>query len=130
MSEEKQKQEWDAGVYGMFWAYKVYGGTDRETMMQCVLNHPNVQTVGVRVQMPDGLVDFHMNEDRLGWVDPVMGQEKFDLAVEAARLFVAAPDLLAVVESLAQHDTRNAPQSLHKLALRANEVIAKAKGGE
>tara|TARA_R110002167_G_scaffold250397_1_gene456559 strand:+ start:3851 stop:4045 length:195 start_codon:yes stop_codon:yes gene_type:complete len=41
-------------------------------------------------------------------------------------------ELLAVVESLAQHDTRNAPQSLHKLALRAREAIAKTKpeGGE
>jgi len=132
MSEAKERQEWDQGVYGLVWCHTVYGGDDLDSMMQCELDDPKAQTVGVIVQMtPDreNPVNFHMNVDRLGRVDPQDGQRVFDLNVEAARLFVAAPDLLAVVESLAQHDTRNASQSLHKLALRAREAINKTKGG-
>ena len=134
MSEAEERQEWDQGVYGMFWCHTAYGGDDYDSMMQCALDDPKVQTVGVNVKMtPDAHpcdINFHINCDRLGMVDPKKGQEAFDKALKAARLFVAAPDLLAVVESLAQHDTRNASQSLHKLALRAREAINKTKGGE
>jgi len=121
---------YENGIQGMYWCHTAYGGDDYDSMGFCDLDDEKVQTVGVHVAMPTRRVDFHMNCDRLGMVDPQEGQRAFDLNVQAARLFVAAPDLLAVVESLAQHDTRNASQSLHKLALRAKEAIAKAKGGE
>ena len=112
MNDEKQKKEWDSGVYGMFWVHTAYGGDDHDAMMYCTLDDPKAQTAGVRVQMPDGLVDFHMNVDRLGRVDPQDGQRAFDLNVEAARLFVAAPELLAALETLllsTERDDMNAP---------------------
>ncbi len=127
--DEKHKQEWDNGVYGMFWAHTVYGGDDYDAMMYCSLDDPKVQTAGVRVQMPEGLVDFHMNVDRLGRVDPQDGQRAFDLNVQAARLFVAAPDLLEVVEMLSRYDPLEHP-NFYSAINKAKAAIAKAKGGE
>ena len=134
MSDEKQKQEWDSGVYGMFWAHTVYGGDDLDSMMQCTLDDPKVQTVGVRVQLPGSvpecLVSFHMNVDRLGYVHPHDGQMAFELNVEAARLFVAAPDLLAALETLLLSTERDDMNARVRAMAAAREAIAKAKGGE
>lgn len=130
MSEAKKQQEWDSGVYGMFWAHTVYGGDDLDSMMQCTLDSQKVQTVGVRVQLPEGLVDFHMNVDRLGYVDRNEGERAFNLNVQAARLFVAAPELLAALEDCLILDDI-APRGLFdSIQGRARKAIAKAKGGE
>ena len=135
MSEAQKQQEWDSGVYGLFWAHTVYGGDDLDSMMQCTIDSPKVQTVGVRVQLPDGGVDFHMNVDRLGYVDPQDGQRAFDLNVKAARLFVAAPDLLTeLIEVVRWYEAclgedPSFPQEA-EVFKRAREAIAKAKGGE
>tara|TARA_B100001769_G_scaffold268322_1_gene256714 strand:- start:721 stop:1113 length:393 start_codon:yes stop_codon:yes gene_type:complete len=130
MSEAKKQQEWDSGVYGMFWAHTVYGGDDLDSMMQCTLDSQKVQTVGVRVQLPDGGVDFHMNVDRLGYVDRNEGERAFNLNVQAARLFVAAPELLAALEEIEMIAAKNAGPGLVDIRIIAYKAIAKAKGGE
>ena len=128
--DEKHKQEWDNGVYGMFWAHTVYGGDDYDSMGFCDLDDPKVQTVGVNVKMPDGPVNFHMNMDRLGRGDPQEGQRAFDLNVQAARLFVAAPELLAALETLLLSTERDDMNARVRAMATAREAIAKAKGGE
>jgi len=95
-----------------------------DAMVACDLDDPGVRTLAARVDMPEGMVEFHMNVDRLGYVDPAMGQKEFDLAVKAARLFVAAPELLAALEEILEGN-RNG-----WIARVAREAIAKAKGGE
>ena len=117
-------------MYGMFWAHTVYGGDDLDSMMQCTLDSQKVQTVGVRVQLPDGGVDFHMNVDRLGYVDRNEGERAFNLNVQAARLFVAAPELLAALEEIEMIAAKNAGPGLVDIRIIAYKAIAKAKGGE
>ena len=106
-----------------------------DAMVACDLDDPGVRTLAARVDMPEGMVEFHMNVDRLGCVDPAMGQEEFDLAVKAAKLFVAAPELLAALEqTLATLDAVCEMQGFDKYkqhgSKQAREAIAKAKGGE
>ena len=129
MSDEKQRP-WHQGVHGMFWFWSAYGGDDYDSMGFCDLDDPKVQTVGVNVKMPDGPVNFHMNMDRLGRVDPQDGQRVFDLNVQAARLFVAAPELLAALETLLLSTERDDMNARVRAMAAAREAIAKAKGGE
>lgn len=137
MSEAKERQEWDQGVYGMFWCHTAYGGDDYDSMMQCALDDPKVQTVGVNVKMtPDAHpcdINFHINCDRLGMVDPKKGQEAFDKALKAARLFVAAPDLLAALEGMLDLTHQCGEDCVMSepcpIGEQAREAIAKAKGG-
>jgi hypothetical protein len=77
---------------------------DGRSLGPCSLDDPRAQTVRVLVQMTGGPVNFHMNEDRLGYVDRALGEERYALAIEAARLFVAAPELLAAAEALLSLD--------------------------
>jgi hypothetical protein len=119
-------------IFGMSFA-------DAGCMVPCDLGDPSVQTVGVVVDLPEGTVDFHINEDRLGWVDPKKGQEAFDRAVEAAHLFVAAPDLLAaanrIIEGLADGGELEGLPSGTPVSVPIDDIvalceaIAKAKGG-
>jgi len=78
-----------AEVTGRYWF------PDGESMGLCGLDDPQVQTVAVLVNVGDYPANFHLNEDRLGYVDPQMGERRFAGALEAARLFAAAPDLAA-----------------------------------
>jgi|APSaa5957512535_1039671.scaffolds.fasta_scaffold293603_2 hypothetical protein len=134
MSEAKERQEWDRGVYGMFWCHTAYGGDDYDSMGFCDLDDPKVQTVGVNVKMtPDAHpcdINFHINCDRLGMVDPKKGQEAFDKALKAARLFVAAPDLLAALETLLLSTERDDMNARVRAMAAAREAISKAEGGE
>ncbi len=140
MSEAKERQEWDQGVYGMFWCHTAYGGDDYDSMMQCALDDPKVQTVGVNVKMtPDAHpcdINFHINCDRLGMVDPKKGQEAFDKALKAARLFVAAPELLDALWDIYHHayDPETPREDLEADFDRMRDIayaaITKAKGGE
>ncbi len=141
-SAAKERQEWDQGVYGMFWCHTAYGGDDYDSMMQCALDDPKVQTVGVNVKMtPDAHpcdINFHINCDRLGMVDPKKGQEAFDKALKAARLFVAAPDLLAALTAIVEvasgewSDKYRDENLANDMADIAREAInkTKAQGGE
>ena len=124
---------YENGIQGMYWCHTAYGGDDYDSMGFCDLDDEKVQTVGVYVAMPTGRVDFHLNCDRLGMVDPQEGQRNFDLNVQAARLLVAAPDLLAVVERLKAWGRMEIPNTMEGLAdiiHDANAATAKAKGGE
>ena len=135
MSDEKQ-HPWHQGVHGMFWAHTVYGGDDYDSMGFCDLDDPKVQTVGVNVKMPDGPVNFYMNMDRLGRVDPQEGQRVFDLNVQAARLFVAAPELLAAMEEATAiadkwwDENGSYCDCIDAMQQTLRSAIAKAKGGE
>lgn len=126
---------YENGIQGMYWCHTVYGGEDLDSMGFCDLDDERAQTVGVLVQMPDGVVDFHLNLDRLGYVEPALGQEKFDRGVRAAKLFVAAPDLLTeLIEVVRWYEAclgedPSFPQEA-EVFKRAREAIAKAKGGE
>jgi hypothetical protein len=120
---------YENGIQGMYWCHTAYGGDDYDSMGFCGLDDEKAQTVGVHVEMPTGRVDFHMNCDRLGMVDPAMGQQEFDNAVKAAKLFVAAPDLLAALEEcLSELESLGWGEAGY--THRANAAIAKAKGGE
>ena len=124
---------YENGIQGMYWCHTAYGGDDYDSMGFCDLDDEKVQTVGVYVAMPTGRVDFHLNCDRLGMVDPQDGQRAFDLNVQAARLLVAAPDLLAVVERLKAWGRMEIPNTMEGLAdiiHDANAATAKAKGDE
>jgi hypothetical protein len=112
-----------------------------DAMVACDLDDPGVRTLAVRVDMPEGMVECHMNVDRLGCCPPELGQKEFDLAVKAAKLFVAAPELLAALEEVKtelfwmDHGPRDSDREA--FARRVNELrglcltaIAKAKGGE
>ncbi len=85
-------------IQGMFYF------EDGRSLGPCSLYDPRAQTVRVLVQMTGGPVNFHMNEDRLGYVDRATGEARYALAIEAARLFVAAPELLAAAEALLSLD--------------------------
>ena len=119
------------GIQGMYWCHTVYGGDDTDSMGFCDLDDERVQTIGVQVPMHFGYaVNFYMNCDRLGWIHPEQGQERFDNALEAARLFVAAPDLLAVVERLqawGKNAERATMANLADIIHDANTALAKAK---
>ena len=108
---------YENGIQGM--AYET-----SDAMVACDLDDAGVRTLAVRVDMPEGMVEFHMNVDRLGCWPPEEGQKEFDLAVKAAKLFVAAPELLAALEMILEGN-RNG-----WIARVAREAIAKAKGGE
>jgi hypothetical protein len=56
-------------------------------------------------------------------------QQRFALGDDGYRLYQAAPDLLEVLEDIMRFQVRN--DCLHlPIWIRANEAIAKAKGGE
>lgn len=113
-------------IQGLFYCHTVYGGEPDDAMGACDLDDERVQTLSVEVQTEDNTVTFHANVDRLGYVDPAMGQKSFDAAVAAARLCAASPDLLeALQELLKSGDCKN------RLTVeKAEAAIAKAKGGQ
>ena len=56
-------------------------------------------------------------------------QQRFALGDDGYRLYKAAPDLLEVLEDIMRFQVKN--DCLHlPIWIRANEAIAKAKGGE
>jgi hypothetical protein len=115
---------YENGIQGM--AYET-----SDARVACDLDDPQVRTLGFRVDMPEGMVECDMNVDRLGCWPPEEGQREFDNAVEAARLFVAAPDLLAVVERLQAWGKTSGPDQMANLAdiiHDANAALAKAGG--
>ena len=99
-----------------------------DAMVACDLDDPGVRTLAARVDMPEGMVEFHMNVDRLGYVEPEMGQEEFDLAVKAAKLFVAAPELLAAALAMQCADVTT--DEIERARDLLDAAIAKAGGGE
>ncbi len=123
---------YENGIQGKFWFHTAYGGDDYDSMGFCDLDDEKVQTVGVNVEMPTGRVNFHMNCDRLGYVDPEVGEREFKKVLAAARLFVAAPDLLAVLVDLLDATERidGHEDLLGTVEHAAREVIALAQGGE
>jgi len=129
---------YENGIQGMYWCHTAYGGDDYDSMGFCDLDDEKVQTVGVHVAMPTRRVDFHMNCDRLGMVDPQEGQRAFDLNVQAARLFVAAPDLLAAAQEAVKEGKEwfdddsgdySSSDCVDRMMTVLQEAITKANGG-
>lgn len=81
-------------IEGMYWI-------DQDCMGLCDLADSKCQTVGVRMTLPNGgVVDFHINEDRLGYVDPQMGEDRFMDGLTCARLAVAAPEMWQLLHDI------------------------------
>tara|TARA_B100000900_G_scaffold321598_1_gene280849 strand:- start:103 stop:465 length:363 start_codon:yes stop_codon:yes gene_type:complete len=81
-------------IEGMYWI-------DQDCMGLCDLNDDKCQTVGVQVTLPNSnIVDFRINEDRLGYVDPQMGEDRFMDGLTCARLAVAAPEMWQLLQDL------------------------------
>lgn len=81
-------------IEGMYWI-------DQDCMGLCDLADPKCQTVRVQVTLPNGgVVDFRINEDRLGYVDPQMGEDRFMDGLTCARLAVAAPQMWELLQDL------------------------------
>jgi hypothetical protein len=81
-------------IEGMYWI-------DQDCMGLCDLNDEKCQTVRVEVALPNGgVVDFRINEDRLGYVDPQMGEDRFMDGLTCARLAVAAPEMWQLLQDI------------------------------
>lgn len=81
-------------IEGMYWI-------DQDCMGLCDIDDDKCQTVRVEVTLPNGMdADFHINVDRLGYVDPQMGEDRFMDGLTCARLAVAAPEMWQLLQDL------------------------------
>ncbi len=78
-----------------------------------------------------GTIVATMNEDRFGYTCEDTAREQWEKTLAMARLFAAAPDLLAALEQVLDLFEWGESGGEHEAAYySAREAIAKAKGGE
>lgn len=116
-------------IEGMYWI-------DQDCMGLCDLDDPKCQTVNVEVTLPNGgVVDFRINEDRLGYVDPQMGEDRFMDGLTCARLAVAAPEMWQLLQDFARAGfgichPESSTSNLHRLlefVSKMNDELSKGK---
>ncbi len=112
-------------IEGMYWI-------DQDSRGLCDLNDDKCQTVRVEVTLPNSnIVDFCINEDRLGYVDPQMGEDRFMDGLTCARLAVAAPEMWQLLQNICVMNGQEMSSSnwnrLCEFVRNMNDELAKGK---